>query len=323
MKKYLAICALFMAGVACSVSASEQFPSKGVQINVGYSPGGATDIIARYIANGLTKKWQQQVIVNNKAGAGGMIATEFVVRSSADGYQLLLAYTPEASINALTFKNMRYDPEQDLTPIALIATAPLILVGGKGLKENNMAEIMSRTRRGITMPLTYGSAGAGGQQHIGGELLRLETGVPFVHVPFKGTADAVMNTITGTIDVVFASSPPIINHIRAGTLKPLFVAGSKRQQQLPDVPTASEVGLRDFDIPTWFGLLGPKGMSKELVKKISDDVRILLADENSVKPLLDQGLTIEYRNPDQFKEFISQEMNKYRTIISRMGLEKQ
>lgn len=317
-KVFVTLCALMVPVLA---SAADPFPEKQVRLLVAYVPGGATDLIARFLANELSNKWGQQVIVENKPGAGGMIGAETIARSTPDGYSLLVAYTPEASINKLVYKQMRYDPEVDLAPIALVATAPLILVSGPKLKQSSFAALLKDKNGGV--PISYGSAGTGGQQHLGGELLKILTGLDLIHVPYRGTGAAITDLLGGQIDVAFASSPPVLAHIRAGKLKPLFVTGKERQTLLPDVPTAVEVGLGDFDIPTWFGILGPKGMDPAVVARIVRDVAAILADKSATKPLVDQGLTISFLPPPKFKEFIAAEMAKYGNIVSKAGVAMQ
>src|SRR5690606_26423110 len=189
------------------------------------SPGGSTDITARLLANALSEKWGQPIVVENKAGASGMIGTEQVVRAEADGYTLQLGYTPEVSINKLVFKDMRYDPITDLTPLNLIASAPLVLAAGPSIKVKSIDELLAL--KGKAAQLTYGSPGVGGQQHMAGEVLRQLTGLPLIHIPYRGTSLAVTDLVGGQIDLFFATTPPLLGNIQAGKLKPLLVAGDK------------------------------------------------------------------------------------------------
>jgi tripartite-type tricarboxylate transporter receptor subunit TctC len=248
-----------------------------------------------------------------------MIGTDMISRATPDGHSLLVAYTPEVSINKLVYKKMSYDPQLDLVPVSLVATGPLILASGPKLPVSSFQELMKRKN----VPLSYGSAGTGGQQHLGGELLRLQTGLDLVHVPYKGTGPAVTDLLGGQIDVLFASSTPLLPHIRAGKVKPLFVTGNQRQAELPDVPSAAEVGLAEFDIPTWFGVFAPKGMEPQLAQRIANDIGSILLDKNAVKPLEVHGLTIRYLPTKQFEKFIAAEISKYSDIVAKAGLEKQ
>ncbi|OAE72667.1 ABC transporter substrate-binding protein [Achromobacter insolitus] len=312
-----------MLAAACiplSAQAAQAFPDKPVRLIVAYTPGGATDVIARILAAQLTASWGQQVIVENRSGASGMIGAEQVARAKPDGYTLLLAYTPEVSINKLVYKQMRYDPLKDLQPIALVADAPLVLVSGPKVPATTYADLK---RQGAQAPLVYGSPGTGGQQHLAGELLRVRSGMNLTHVPYRGTALAVADLVGGQIDIFFATAPAIIGQIGAGKLHPLFIAGPRRQDVLPATPTAKEVGLDDFDISNWFGLFGPAGMPAALVDRISKDTAQALQSTDVKEKLQGQGLAISYKPPQEFKAYIGAEMAKYGAIIKATGLEPQ
>lgn len=306
------------AAATCSLAA---YPDKPVRLVVGYTPGGSTDIIARVMATHLTAKWGQQVVVENKPGASGMMGAEHVVRAKPDGYTLLLGYTPEVSINKLVFKSMRYDPVTDLTPVALTAAAPLVLAAGPKLPVNSMKELLAR--KGADQKLSFGSPGTGGQQHMAGELLAKLTGLPLLHVPYKGTALAVNDLLGGQIDMFFATTPPLLQHIKAGKLRPLAVAGDKREKLLPDVPTVVELGLPRLQLTNWFGVFAPNGLPAPVLAKISADVVEVLHDPKVVKALEDQGLTPTPLQGDKFKTFIDAEMTKYKSIIDETGIAAQ
>lgn len=316
------------AAVVCTVSAmvasnaqSQTYPSKPVRLVVGYAAGGGTDVIARILASALTPGWGQQILVENKAGASGMLAAEQVVRAAPDGYTLLLGYTPEVSINKLVFSRMAYDPLVDLLPIALVASAPLFLVTGPKYPVGSAKELLARSKDAV--PLSYGSPGTGGQQHLAGELFQIQTGIKTLHVPYKGAAPAVNDLLGGQLDMFFSTPPVILSHIRAGKLKPLFVTSAQRDPVMPEVPSAAEVGLPGFEISNWFGLFGPKGMDPALVQKIAADVQTALADKAVAKRLEDQGLGVKFMNPADLKVFIGLEMKKYGEIIELSGMPKQ
>jgi tripartite-type tricarboxylate transporter receptor subunit TctC len=297
------------------------YPGKPVRLLVGYAAGGGTDVIARIVAQALTTRWGQQVIVENKAGASGMIAAESAARSPADGYTLLLAYTPEVSINKLIFKQMSYDPLNDLQPVALVAQAPLFLVAGPKLPVTSMKELLARGKSAA--PLTYGSPGTGGQQHLAGELLQLQAHVRTLHVPYKGAAPAVNDLLGGQIDMFFSSPPVILAHVRAGKLKPLFVTSPQRSALMPEVASAREVGLPEFDISNWFGVFAPKGMDATLLHRIESDLKGVLADPGVVKRLEEQGLSARFMTASELRAFVGTEMNKYAEIIDKSGVAKQ
>jgi tripartite-type tricarboxylate transporter receptor subunit TctC len=304
---------------AASSVAMAAYPDKPVKLVVGYTPGGSTDIIARLLATHLGAKWGQSVVVENKPGASGMMGAEQVVRAKPDGYTLLLGYTPEVSINKLIFKEMRYDPIADLTPVALTAAAPLVLAAGPKLPVNSLQELLAR--KGTKM--SFGSPGAGGQQHMAGELLGKLTGLPLLHVPYRGTALAVNDLLGGQIDMFFATTPPLLQHIKAGKLRPLAVAGDKREKLLPDVPTFAELGLPRMQLTNWFGVFAPKGMPAPLLTQISDDVVAVLKDPKMIKALEDQGLSPTPLQGQAFRKFIDAEMKHYKAIIDETGIAAQ
>jgi tripartite-type tricarboxylate transporter receptor subunit TctC len=292
------------------------FPDRPVKIMVGYAPGGSTDIIARVLATHLSTKWGQQVVVENKPGASGMIAGEQVVRAKPDGYTLLLGYTPEVSINKLVFKSMRYDPIADFTPVALAAEAPLVLAAGPKSKATSFKDVVQA--KGTSF--SYGSPGIGGQQHMAGEMLGRLTGMKLTHVPYRGTSLAVTDLLGGQIDLFFATTPPLLPHIQAGKLKPLAVAGPRREKLLPDVPTTTELGLPKLQLTNWFGVFAPKGIPAPLLDQISADVVDSLKDPKVVKSLEDQGLTSNPLAGAAFRDFIDAEMQKYSAIVKETGI---
>ena len=289
------------------------YPDKPVKLLVGYGPGGATDIIARVLSKYLSDKWGQAVVVENKPGASGMIAANDVVRANPDGYTLLLGYTPEVSINQLVFTNMRYDPIKDLTPISLAADAPLVLAVGAKLPVKSLKEILDKGK-GAT-PLTYGSPGVGGQQHMAGELLGGATKISLSHIPYKGTGPAVAALVGGQIDLFFATTPPLLGQIRAGKVTPIAVAGSQREKLLPDVPTFVELGYPSIQLTNWFGVFGPRNLPAPVLNKITTDVTAALTNPAVVKQLEDQGLTPRPISGAEFVKFIASEMSKYAPII--------
>ena len=320
MKLRLSLLSVLLTITAVSVApqAAAAYPDKPVKLLVGYGPGGATDIIARVLSKYLSDKWGQAVVVENKPGASGMIAASDVVRANPDGYTLLLGYTPEVSINQLVFSNMRYDPIKDLTPISLAADAPLVLAVGAKLPVKSLKEILDKGK-GAT-PLTYGSPGVGGQQHMAGELLGGATKISLTHIPYKGTGPAVAALVGGQIDLFFATTPPLLGQIRAGKVTPIAVAGSQREKLLPDVPTFVELGYPAIQLTNWFGVFGPRNLPAPVLNKITTDVTAALKDPTIVKQLEDQGLTPRPISGAEFVKFIASEMSKYAPIIKGANL---
>ena len=311
----------FIALTALALPSLAAYPDKPVKLLVGYGPGGATDIIARLLSKYLTDKWGQAVVVENKPGASGMIAALEVVRSSPDGYTLLLGYTPEVSINKLVFETMRYDPITDLAAIALAAEAPLVLAAGPKVQAKSLKDLLTQAQ--TSPPLTYGSPGVGGQQHMAGEMLSIATKLPMTHIPYKGTGPAVAALVGGQIDIFFATTPPLLGQIRAGKITPLAVAGSKREKLLPEVPTFVELGYPNIQLTNWFGLFGPKNLPAAVLQNITKDVIAALNDPSIIKSLEDQGLTPRPISGDEFAKFIQAELKLYALIIKAANIKAE
>jgi tripartite-type tricarboxylate transporter receptor subunit TctC len=311
----------FIALTALALPSLAAYPDKPVKLLVGYGPGGATDIIARLLSKYLTDKWGQAVVVENKPGASGMIAALEVVRSTPDGYTLLLGYTPEVSINKLVFETMRYDPVIDLTAIALAAEAPLVLAAGPKVQAKSLKDLLTQAQ--TSPPLTYGSPGVGGQQHMAGEMLSIATKLPMTHIPYKGTGPAVAALVGGQIDIFFATTPPLLGQIRAGKITPLAVAGNKREKLLPEVPTFVELGYPNIQLTNWFGLFGPKNLPAAVLQNITKDVIAALNDPSIIKSLEDQGLTPRPISGDEFAKFIQAELKMYAPIIKAANIKAE
>ena len=312
---------IFKTGLAAALigstaAAAAAFPDRPVRLVVGYPPGGATDLVARVLARELARKWGQPVVVENKAGASGMVAGEQVSRAAPDGYTLLMGYTPEVMLNKLVYRQMHYDPITELTPIVLAAKAPLVLAAGPRSGVTSMDALMSR--KGT--PLTFASPGGGGQQHIAGEMLARLSGLDLTHVPYRGTGPAVTDLLGGQVHLFFATIPPLQQHIASGKLRALFVAGPARERLLPDVPTAAEVGLSKLQLSNWFGVFGPRGLPGALADSIASDVADVLTDATVVKGLSEQGLTASPVHGPAFRAFIDAEMRTYRQIVSDTGI---
>lgn len=310
------ICAVAIFAVAASASGtaiSQSFPNKPVRFVVAYPPGGATDITARILGRALDKRWGQPVIVDNRPGASGMIGAEAVVRSSPDGYTLLVGYTPEVSLNKLIFRKMNYDPERDLLPITLLTSSPLVLAVHPSVAVKSVRDLiaLAKSRPGT---VNYATPGIGGQQHLASEYLALATGAKFTHVPYKGTGQAMADLLGGQVQMMFAAIAPLLPHLRAGKLVPLGIADVKRSSLLPEVPTFSESGIERFEFVNWFGLFAPAGTPLALMEQLNRDVVATMRQEDTKQALAAQGLDVRPGTAKEFADFIQEEMAKYGRI---------
>jgi len=241
MKRFLLL--LFFA----SGTALAQYPDKAVRILVGYPPGGGTDLVARLVAQPLSERWKQPVVVENRPGANAIIATEAVVKARPDGYTLLMAYATELALNPATHKALPYDPVRDLAPIAQLASAPLVMAAHPSVAAQNVRELvaLAKSKPGA---MSYSSSGTGSVHHFAGELFKLRSGADIVHVPYKGSGPATADAVSGQVQVTFASVASVLRFVQAGRLRALAVTSKQRSFQLPDVPTAMEAGVPDVEL---------------------------------------------------------------------------
>jgi len=251
---------------------AQSYPTKTITIVVPTSAGGANDAMARILAQGLSQKLGQAVIVENKPGGNGAIACEYVARSSADGYTILFGYIATHGINP-ALKKLKYDPIKDFEPIGMIAVSPTLLVVNNDLPIKNTKDLVAYLK---TKPdvLGYGSAGRGTAPHLAGELFQINTGTSMVHVPYKGSSPAIVDVIGGTIQIMFPSVFTAIPHIRSGKLKPLAVAGDKRLNVLPNLPTLAEQGIPNMNVSQWYALFAPNKTPKPIVSLLNKEMNL-------------------------------------------------
>jgi tripartite-type tricarboxylate transporter receptor subunit TctC len=294
-----------------------EFPEKAVTIIVPYPAGGATDVIARLIAEKLPAVWGQQVVVANRPGAGTTVAAEAVSRAPGDGYMLYMT-TAAHTISASLYKKLNYDPIKDFAPITLVSTIPLVLVTTAALPVNTVPELVAYAKaqkNGLSMA----STGNGTPQHLTGELFKAKTGVPFVHVPYKGDAPMLTDLIGGQVQVAFVTLSAALPYIKSGKLRAIALAHPTRVDALANVPTMTEAGMPGFNAATWFGLYGPGTMSKELRQKIYQTVQRIVAEPGMQKRLLEMGGEINNSSPEAFQKVIDAEVKNWAEAVKLSG----
>ena len=287
---------VFLSIYCLSVSA-QSFPAKPITIIVPTSAGGANDAMARILAQGLSQKLGQAVIVENKPGGNGAIACEYVARSSPDGYTILFGYIATHAINP-ALKKLKYDPIKDFEPIGSIAISQSLLVVNPDLPVKTTKDLIAylKTKPGA---LGYGSAGRGTAPHLAGELFELNTGTSMVHVPYKGSSPAIVDLMGGTLQVMFPSVFTAIPYIRTGKLKALGVAGEKRLNVLPNLPTLSEQGIPNMNVSQWYALFAPIKTPKPIVNLLNKEMNSVLHEASNIKKFEDQGTEVETGSPEQ------------------------
>jgi tripartite-type tricarboxylate transporter receptor subunit TctC len=321
VKRRQVMTGIALAPIAMSVPAWPQstWPSKPIKMMVGFPPGGGADAMARLVAAKLPEKLGQAVIVENRTGATGTICSEMVARAAPDGHTLQLAHINSNAIGPLLVGKGKFDPINDFTPIGLIGITPQMLCHHPKHKFRDVPDLIAYAKANPGT-LSYASSGVGSIQHIAGEAFRLAAGVELLHVPFKGTGEALAALISGDVDLTFSSTGSALPQVRGGKLKLLAVCSPKRLPSLPDVPAVSET-LKGYEIATWYGLAGPAKLPREIVTRISTEVQAILREPEVARRLQDLDAEVSSGTPEQFAVFWRREIEKYRKLIAEAKIE--
>lgn len=306
----VALSAFALAGQA------QEFPNKPVKILVPQTPGGASDALARIVAQKLGEKWGQPVVVENRAGAGGNVGMEVVANSPADGYTLLMSYVGTHAINGALYKKLPFDPEKDFAPVATVATLPFVVVARADAPFKTIPDLIAAAKKG---QLTYGSAGNGSVNHLLGEMFNAAAGVKLVHVPYRGAAPAMQDLMGGQIQLVFTSLPSVSGAIKQGTLHPIAVTSAKRAGSFANIPTVAEAGFKDFDVNPWFGLFAPAKVPQQVIRKINADVNEVLKSRDVVDKFAAQGAEPYLTDPQQFAGVLKADIAKWGQVVRASG----
>jgi len=290
------------------------FPTKQITIVVPTAAGGANDAMARLVAQGLSQRLGQPVIVENKAGANGAIASEYVAQAAPDGHVILFGYIATHAINP-ALQKLRYDPVADFEPIGLVAASPTLLVVNNSVKAKNMQELVA-LMKAKPGSFSYASAGNGTAPHFAAELLKLSTGVDMLHVPYKGSAPAIMDTIGGTTQLMLPSLFTAYPQVKGGKLRALGLVGDKRSAVMPDVPTLAEQGIKNVSMSQWYGLFAPGKTPKVVVDRLNKELNATLAEKNVVKKIEEQGADVETSTPEQLKSLVQKELARWRGVVA-------
>jgi tripartite-type tricarboxylate transporter receptor subunit TctC len=300
--------------------AADAYPSRPVRIIVAFAPGGASDINARIIANHLTAQLRQQFVVENRPGGGGMVANQLVANAPPDGYTLFLADVSFTIAPGLR-REMPYDTIKDFTAISELSAMPNVLVVHPSLKVNTIADFITLVRENPDRIL-YGTAGVGTPGNLTGALFNLATKGSMKHVPYKGGGDLVPALLGGQIQMVSPPLPAVLQFVKSKQLQALVVTDSKRSQFLPDVPSAVEAGLPEMMVMAWYGLIGPRGLSPEIVNKLHDEISKAMADPAVRQQFLAQGAEPIGSTPQAFAELIEKEVKRWAEVIRASGIPK-
>jgi len=292
---------------------AQTYPSKTITIVVPTAPGGANDAMARIIAQNLSTKLGQPVIVENKAGANGAIASEFVARATPDGYTLMFGYIGTHGINPVLQK-LRYDPIKNFEPITMVATSPTLVVVNPNVNVNSAKELVALIK---SQPgkFSYASAGKGTAPHLTGELFKLNTGTDMLHVPYKGSSPAIVDTMAGVTQVMFPSLFTAYPQVKGGKLKALAIAGKKRSSVLPNVPTLNEQGIMHVEVDQWYAMFAPAGTPKPIITELNKVLVEILNDKSVEKKIEEQGADVETTTPEELLAFVKKEAIRWKKVV--------
>src|SRR5688572_7132 len=317
------VCAALLAcSFAGGALAQGTYPSKPVRLIVAFPPGGSTDIIARLVGQKLGERLNQQVVIDNRGGAGGTIGTEIAARANPDGYTLTMGTTSTHVIAAGVYSKLKYDPLKDFEPITLVATTPYLLVLNPTVKANTLKEFIALAK---SQPgkLNYASAGTGTTTQLAMEMLKTAAGIDVVHVPFNGNAPANTATIGGQVQALFGSMPAVLAQAKAGRLRPIAVGTPKRSPALPDVPTVAENGFPGFDASLWLGFFAPKGTPAPILKRLHTEL-VAIAQSPEMKEQFERNGAEPITNtPAEFGQLVKTEIDKYVKVIKVAGVKME
>ena len=317
MKKLLSGAALVLAALAAGTSLSQNYPTKPVRIIAPFAPGGGTDFIARLLAQKLTERLGQQVIVENKPGAGGNLGAEFAVKSPPDGYTLLLiagSYTVNPSLYKLSF-----DPVTDISPIVQLSQGPFVVAVHPSVQAKTLPGLIDYARKEPDK-FSYASAGSGSITHLASELFLEMAKIRMVHVPYKGTGPALNDTIAGNTQVIFGSVATTLQFIKSGRLRGLAVTTAQRIAAAPELPTVAEAGVPGYQVVLWHGLVGPKGIPAPIVQRLNQAANDALKGKDVADVLASDGVTPAGGSPDQFREVIRNDIARWSDVVKKANI---
>jgi tripartite-type tricarboxylate transporter receptor subunit TctC len=317
MKSLTPALLLVLAALAPAGACAQSYPTKPVRLVVGFTPGGGVDINARMLAPELGKAFGQQFIVDNRPGAGTNIANELVAKSPPDGYTLLVN-TAAVVINMSLYKKVNFDAIKDFTPVSVFSQSPNILTVHPSLPVKNVKELvaLAKSKPGA---MNFSSAGSGSTQHLTGELFKLRTGTQIVHIPYKGSAPSLTALLGGEVEMTFANIPAISSHVKSRRLRALANAGTKRSDQMPEVPTLKESGISGVEVVVWYGVLAPAGTPRDIVGALSGAIAKVARAPEARQRLLDQGAEPVGNSPEEFAKLLREELTRWAEVVKVSG----
>ena len=309
---------LFILFNAFCAHAQDAYPSRPLRMILPFPPGGGTDILGRLIAERLSAALGQPVVTENRGGAGGNVGAEAAARAAPDGYTIVLV-APSLAISPTLYAKLNYDPVRDFAPITLVATVPNVIVTHPSLNAASLRDFIA-VAKAKPEGLNFGSGGAGTSNHLAGELFNIVAGVKLVHIPYKGVNLAMQDVLSGNVHFVVIGIPAAVPHIRSGKLRALAVIAPARSAALPDVPTAAEAGLPDFDVTTWYGILAPAGTPRPIVSQLNQALVKIMHSPELKERLAASGTEPRTSTPEEFAAYIRQEIAKWGDVVRKANL---
>jgi len=312
----LAVCVLALAQPA----ATQTYPSRPVTIVAPYAAGGGADLIARLMAQKLSERLGQSFVVENRLGAGGVIAASSVAKATPDGYTLFMGASTQLAIQVTLHKTLPYDPAADFVPIALVASVPFVLIVNPSLPVHSVGELIALAKQKPGQ-LTFGSSGVGGPPHLFTELLKTMTGIEMTHIPYKGTAQAMTDVIAGHVPIIFSDLAPAIPQLKAGRLRALGISSAVRFAGMPEIPPLAEAGVPGFDAVSWLALVAPAATPREVVEKLHVEVKAIMAMPDVQKRFVDLGnIPLVSPPPDELRAYVKSEIVRWGKVVEKAGL---
>ena len=321
IKPLAALAAVLSLTLACVGGAIAQaWPNKAIHWVVGFAPGGGTDIVGRALGQKVSELLGQPVVIENRAGAAGTIGADVVAKAAPDGYTFLVGHVNSNAIAPYVLAKVPYDPVNDFTTITYIGYVPNILVVHPSVPAKSVEELIALARK-EPGKLTYASSGVGSTQHLAGALFNKLAGTTMIHVPYKGSGQAIVDLIGGQVNMNFDTMPPVLEHVKAGKIRALAISTPQRLSQLPDVPTFDEKGIKGFDVTNWYSIMGPKGLPRDIVARMDEAVKKAMAEPAIRAQLEAQGIQFGgARTPDEFSTFLKAELTKYSRLVKDLGV---
>ena len=312
--------------LACTLTAAQAqtplqptaYPSKPIRMIVPFPPGGGTDILSRLVANKLTEVSKWTVVPDNRGGAGGTIGIAEAARAAPTGYEMVMGQKDNLVVAPWLYKNLSYDPIKDLVAVAHVAYTPVVIVTGVNSRFKTLADVVAAAKA-TPDQITYGSPGNGTTIHLAGEILSTAAGVKLRHIPYKGSNPAMIDVLAGNVDLMVSSVPSAIGQIKAGKLRALAVTSARRSTSLPDVPTVAEIGYKDVDVSTWYGLFMPAGTPRDIVATVNAEINKLLATPDMVAAIQAQGGETQVMTSGQFSALLKTDYDMWRGIVKASG----